>query len=92
MGESPELGEDEDGTADTLRWLEAELADVWARSEGSSLNGLSTGLERRRGDLLTEITPGMTGAVLLTRSLVGGGSSRAAMVPPVGVEPTLRPF
>ena len=91
-GESPELGEDEDGAADTLRWLEAELAGVWARNDGNSMNGLSKGLERHRGALLTEITPGMTGAALRTRSLMGAWSRRAAMVPPVGVEPTLGSF
>jgi hypothetical protein len=65
---------------DVLRWLETELTDVWARAEGGSLPRLNTGQERRRGDLLEEITPGVTGAVLLTRSLVGGCSSRTAMV------------
>jgi hypothetical protein len=74
---------------DTLRWPEAELADVWARSEGGSLNKLATSLERHRGDLPEEVTPDLTGAVLLSRSLVGAGSSRTAMVPAVGFEPTL---
>jgi site-specific DNA recombinase len=90
--EDRNMGEDSDSEADTLRWLEAELQDVWARSEGGRLNGQHGGLERHRGDLLTESTPGMTGAALLSRSLVGACSSRTAMVPPVGVEPTLGSF
>jgi hypothetical protein len=65
--------EDSDDETDTLRWLEAELADVWARGDGSSLSGQRGGLERHRGDLLEEITPDLTGAVLLSRSLVGAG-------------------
>ncbi len=77
---------------DALRWLEAELGDVWTRAEDGSQDGLSKGQERRRGDLLEEITPGLTGAVLLSRSLVGACSSRTAMVPPVGLEPTLDGF
>jgi hypothetical protein len=89
---SQNTGKDTDSETDTLRWLEAELVDVWARSEGDRLNGQHGGLERHRGDLLTESTPGMTGAALLSRSLGGGCSSRGVMVPPVGVEPTLGSF
>jgi site-specific DNA recombinase len=77
----------ESSEEDTLRWLEAELRDVWARSEGGSLSGLARGLERHRGDLLEETAPDLTGAVLLARSLVGAGSSRTAMVRVMGVEP-----
>jgi hypothetical protein len=82
-------GTDTDSEADILRWLETELRDVWARSEGGNPVGLNTGLERHRGDLLEETAPELTGAVLLARSLVGAGSSRTAMVPAVGFEPTL---
>jgi len=57
----------EGGEAGTPRWLEADLRDVWTRSDGSSLDRLTKGLERHRGDLLTEITPELTGAVLLSR-------------------------
>lgn len=69
-----------DNEEDVLRWLEAELRDVWARSEGGNLAELPKGLERQRDDLREEIAPDLTGAVLLTRSLVGAGSSRTAMV------------
>lgn len=77
---------------DLLSWLEAELQDVWARAEEGnwgSVRGLSTRQEGQRGDLLKEITPGLTNAALLTCSWNGGCSSAVAMVPTVGFEPTL---
>ncbi|MGB8227764.1 MAG: zinc ribbon domain-containing protein, partial [Pseudonocardiaceae bacterium] len=87
--ETHNTGGNSDGETETLRWLEDELADVWARSESGNPSGLPRGLGRHRGDLPEEIAPDLTGAVLLTRSLVGACSSRTAMVPLVGVEPTL---
>ena len=73
-------GEASSSDTDTLRWLQAELADGWARGDDSSLDSLIKGVKRHRGDLLAEITPGLTGAVLLCRSLAGACSSRTAMV------------
>jgi hypothetical protein len=45
------MGTDTGSEADILRWLEAELRDVWARSEGGTPVVLSTDLERHRNDL-----------------------------------------
>lgn len=66
-------------------WLEAELAGVWARAEGSRDRLSRRGQERRRGGLPEEAAPELTGAALLSRSLVGACSSRTAMVPPAGL-------
>ena len=77
---------------EVLRWLETELQDVWTRAESDSLDPLSTGQERQRDDLLEEIIHGLNSAALLGCSLSDGCSSRDAMVPPVGVEPTLDGF
>jgi hypothetical protein len=60
----------EGGEEDTLRWLEAELRDVWARSDGSSLNGKHRGLEQHRDSLLQETAPDLTGC-RATHSLLG---------------------
>lgn len=86
-----ETGEANDSVVQALRWLEAGLADVWARSEGGNPAGLTKALERHRGDLPAEITPDLTGAVLLSHSLGGACSSRTAMVRPAGFEPALSP-
>lgn len=60
---------------------------MWARSDGSRLSGQHRGLTQHRDSLLEETAPELTGAVLLSRSLVSAGSSRTAMVPGAGLEP-----
>ncbi len=83
--------------AGDLDWLEAELAEVWARAESQAAQ-LATGLARRRGvspkedapadnDLGDGLTPVPYRAELLNWSLCGVGSSNAAMVRKGGLEP-----
>ena len=44
--ETHNTGGNSDGETETLRWLEDELADVWARSESGNPSGLPRGLGR----------------------------------------------
>jgi hypothetical protein len=60
---------DEGREADTLSWLEAELAGVWTRNEGDKPGRANQGSGTTQGRPRGESTPDLTGAVLLSRFL-----------------------